>query len=99
VRPILLDQGAARFLRTKLSSVTKLGGYWRWLGHRLRLSQPGRVLFTVVLLVGVAGSAVAWAQGEREGGAPLVMIALFLVGVVILDAIGRGIVAVVRRLI
>jgi len=73
--------------------------YWRWLGRRLRLSQPGRALFTLVLLVGVAGSAVAWAQGEREGFAPLVMVTLFLVGVVTLDAIGRGVVAVVRRLI
>jgi hypothetical protein len=73
--------------------------YWRWLGHRLRLSQLGRVLFTVALLVGVAEIAVARAHGEREGGAPLVVLALLLVGVVTLDAVGRGVVAVVRRLI
>jgi hypothetical protein len=54
------------------------------------------VVFTVALLVGVAAIAVARAHGAREGGAPLVMFALLLVGVVTLDAIGRGVVAVVR---
>ena len=63
--------------------------YWRWLGHRLWLSQPGRVVFTVALLVGVTGIAVARAHGDREGGAPLVVFALLLAGVVTLDAIGR----------
>ena len=81
------------------SCVTKLRSYWRWLGHRLRLSQPGRVFFTVALLVGVSGIVVARAHGDREGGAPLVVFALLLVGVVTLDAVGRGVVAVVRRLI
>ena len=76
-----------------------LGSYWRWLGHRLRLSQPGRVVFTVALLVGVAGIAVARAHGDREGGAPLVMLALLLVGVVTLDAVGRGAVAVFRLIL
>jgi hypothetical protein len=57
------------------------------------------VFFTVALLVGVAVIAVARVHGDREGGAPLVMFALLLVGVVTLDAIGRGVVAVVRRLI
>jgi len=78
--------------------VTRLGSYWRWLGHRLRLSQPGRVLFTGALLVGAAAIVVARVQGAREGGAPLVVLALLLVGVVTLDAVGRGDVAVVRRL-
>ena len=79
--------------------MTRVRSYWRWLGHRLRLSQPGRVLFTVALLVGVAGIAVAQAHGAREGGAPLVVFALLLSGVVTLDAIGRGVAAGVRRLI
>jgi hypothetical protein len=57
------------------------------------------VFFTVALLIGVAGIAAARAHGDREGGAPLVVFALLLVGVVTLDAIGRGVVAVVRRLI
>jgi cation transporter-like permease len=57
------------------------------------------VFFTIALLVGVAAMAVARAHGDREGGAPLVVLALLLVGVVTLDAIGRGLVAVVRRLI
>jgi hypothetical protein len=56
------------------------------------------VFFTVALLVGVAAMAVARAHGDREGGAPFVMLALLLVGVVTLDAVGRGVVAVVRRL-
>jgi hypothetical protein len=56
------------------------------------------VFFTVALLVGIAGIAVARAHGEREGGAPLVVFALLLIGVVTLDAIGRGVVSVVRRL-
>ena len=76
----------------------KLRSYWRCLGHRLRLSQPGRVSFTVVLLVGVVGIAVARAHGDREGGAPLVVLALLLVGVITVDAVGRRVVAVIRRL-
>jgi hypothetical protein len=77
--------------------VAGLRTYWRWLGHRLRLSQPGRVLFTVALLVGVAEIVVARAHGDREGGAPLVVFALLLAGVITVDAVGRGVVAVVRR--
>jgi hypothetical protein len=57
------------------------------------------VFFTVALLAGVAGIAVARAHGDREGGAPLVVFALLLIGVVTLDAIGRGVIAVVRRLV
>jgi hypothetical protein len=57
------------------------------------------VLFTGALLVGVAAIVVARAHGDREGGAPLVVLALLLSGVVTLDAVGRGVVAVVRRLI
>jgi cation transporter-like permease len=57
------------------------------------------VLFTLALLVGLVAMAVARAHGAREGGAPLVVLALLLAGVVTLDAVGRGIVAVVRRLI
>jgi hypothetical protein len=79
--------------------VTRLGSYWGWLGHRIRLSQPGRVFFTVALLVGVAEIVVARAHGDREGGAPLVVLALLSVGVVALDAVGRGVVALVRRLV
>lgn len=78
--------------------MTRFRSYWRWLGHRLRLSQPGRVLFTVALLVSVVEMAVARAHGDREGGAPLVVLALLLAGVVTLDAVGRGVVALVRRL-
>ena len=57
------------------------------------------MLFTVAVLVGVAAMVVARAHGDREGGAPLVVLALLLTGVVMLDAVGRGVVAVVRRLI
>jgi hypothetical protein len=39
------------------------------------------------------------AQGDREGGAPVVVLTLVLAGVVVLDAVGRGVVAVARRLI
>jgi len=83
---------------TYTSCVTRLRSYWRWLGHRLWLSQLGRVLFTVALLGGVAAMTVARAHGDREGGAPLVMLTLLLLAVVTLDAIGRGVVAAVRRL-
>jgi hypothetical protein len=41
---------------------------------------------------------VARAHGDREGGAPLVVLALLLAGVITLDAVGRGVVALVRRL-
>jgi hypothetical protein len=57
------------------------------------------VLFTGALLVGGAAIVNARVHGDREGGAPLVMIALLLFAVVALDAAGRGVVAVVRRLI
>jgi hypothetical protein len=57
------------------------------------------VVFTVALLLGVAGILVARAHGDREGGAPLVVFAFLLIGVLTLDAVGRGVVAVVRRLI
>jgi hypothetical protein len=56
------------------------------------------VFFTLALLVGVAEMVVARAHGDREGGAPLVVLALLLVGVVALDTVGRGVVALVRRL-
>ena len=55
------------------------------------------MLFTVALLLGVVAMALARAHGAREGGAPLVVLALLLAGVVTLDAVGRGVVAVVRR--
>lgn len=77
--------------------MTRLRSYWSWLGRRLWLSPPGRVLFTGALLVGVVGIAISRAQGDREGGAPLVMITLLLAAVVALDAIGRGVVAIARR--
>lgn len=57
------------------------------------------MFLTVALLVGVAEMVIARAHGDREGGAPLVVLTLLLVGVVTLDAVGRGVVAVVRRLI
>ena len=73
--------------------------YWRWLGQRLRLSQPGRVVFSVTVLAGCAAVVFARAHGAREGGAPLVVLALVLAAVVALDAVGRGVFALVRRLI
>jgi hypothetical protein len=54
------------------------------------------VVFTAALLIGVTGIVVARAHGDREGGAPLVVLALLLLGVVTLDAVGRGVVAVFR---
>jgi hypothetical protein len=65
-------------------------------------SQPtdarSRVFFTGALLVGGAEIVIGRVHGDREGGAPLVVLALLLVCVVTLDAVGRGVVAVVRRL-
>jgi uncharacterized protein (DUF58 family) len=57
------------------------------------------VLFTGALLLGIVAIVLARAHGEREGGAPLVVFALLLAGVVTLDAVGRGVLAVARRLI
>jgi hypothetical protein len=79
--------------------VARVRAYWTWLGHRLRLSQPGRVVFTAAVLVSIGAIVNARAHGDREGGAPLVVLALVLAGVVTLDAVGRGVVAVVRRLV
>ena len=79
--------------------MARLRSYWRWLGLRLWLSQPGRVVFTGALLVGGVAMVLARVHGDREGGAPLVVLALLLAGVVALDAVGRGIVAVARHLV
>jgi hypothetical protein len=79
--------------------VAGLRGYWRWLGQWLRLSHAGRVVFTATLLAGGAGMVFGRAHGDPEGGAPLVVLALVVAGVVALDAVGRGVVAAVRRLI
>jgi len=79
--------------------VALLRRYWRWLGHWLRLSQPGRALFTVAVLFGVAEIMFVRAQGDKEGGAPAVVLTLVLAGVVALDAAGRGVIAAARRLI
>ncbi len=76
-----------------------LRGYWTWLGQRLRLSQAGRVVFTVAFLVCVTGFVDARAHGDGEGGAPLVVLAMVLTGVVVLDAVARGFVAGLRRVI
>jgi hypothetical protein len=87
------------FLLTYTSRMAGVRSSWRWLGYRLRLSNPGRVVFAVALLVGITAFVNARVNGHREGGAPLVALALVLVGVVTLDAVGRGVVAVVRSLI
>ena len=78
--------------------MARVRSYWRWLGYRLRLSQPGRVVFAVALLVCITAFVDARVNGDGEGGAPLVVLALVLVGVVTLDAVGRGVIAVIRRL-
>jgi hypothetical protein len=75
--------------------------YRRWLGEDLRLTRGGRILFTVVLLLGVAG-AVADAvsddqHGDQAGGVLFVLVALILGVVVSLDAAFRGLRAVARR--
>jgi hypothetical protein len=57
------------------------------------------VLFTGALLVGGVEMVVARAHGDREGGAPFVVLALLLLCVTTVDAIGRRVVAVVRRLV
>lgn len=77
--------------------MTLLRRYWRWLGRWFRLSQPGRALFTAAFLFGVAEIIFVRSQGDREGGAPGVVLALVLASVVALDAVGRGVVAVARR--
>jgi len=82
-----------------MTRVVALRRYWSWLGRRLRLSQPGRAVFTVALLVGGAAVLFAWANGAREGGAPFVVLAMLAAGVIALDAVARGGVSVGRRLI
>jgi hypothetical protein len=78
--------------------VALLRRYWRWLGRWLRLSRPGRALFTAAFVLGIAEIVVVRAGGDREGGAPGVVLALVLAGVVALDAVVRGLVALARRL-
>jgi hypothetical protein len=60
-------------------------------------SQPGRALFTAAFLLGLAEIIFVRAQDDREGGAPGVVLLLVLTGVVALDTVGRGVVAVARR--
>jgi hypothetical protein len=55
------------------------------------------VLFTAAILLSVAGVVDARIHGDREGGAPLVVLLMVLLGVVTLDAAGRGVVAMWRR--
>jgi K+ transporter len=57
------------------------------------------VFFTAALLVSGAAIVFGRAHGDREGGAPLVVLALVLAAVIALDAVGRGVFALVRRLI
>jgi hypothetical protein len=76
-----------------------VGRYWTWLGQRLRLSRPGRVAFTVTVLAGVAAVVFARAHGAREGGAPVVVLAMAVAVVIALDAAAKGGVAIARRLI
>lgn len=57
------------------------------------------MILTVALLASVTEMVVARAHGDREGGAPLVVLSLVLAAVVALDAVGRGVVVVARRLI
>jgi hypothetical protein len=54
-------------------------------------------LFTAAILVGIAGIVDARAHGAREGGAPLVVFGLLLLGVVTLDAAGRRVATLARR--
>jgi hypothetical protein len=79
--------------------VAGLRSYWRWLGRRLRLSRPGRVVFTAALIAVGVEILIAQFHGDREGGAPLVVLAVVAGGVVALDAVARGVVALVRRLV
>jgi hypothetical protein len=57
------------------------------------------VVFTVAVLAGCAAIVFARADGAREGGAPLVVLAIVLAAVIALDAVAQGGIAVVRRLL
>lgn len=80
-------------------SVAPLRSAWRWLGRRPRLSPAGRVAVIAVLLAGGVAALVARAHGDREGGAPLVVLVLGLAAVVALDLAGQRLVRLgLRRL-
>jgi hypothetical protein len=57
------------------------------------------VVFTVTVLAGCAAIVFARAHGAREGGAPVVVLAIVVAIVIALDAVARGGVTVVRRVI
>jgi hypothetical protein len=57
------------------------------------------VVFTVAVLAMGAEIVFARAYGAREGGAPLVVLAMVVTVVIVLDAVARGGVAAIRRLI
>jgi hypothetical protein len=75
--------------------------YWRWLREDLRLTRGGRLVFTAVLLVGIAGlvaDVVSDDQhGDQLGGVLFVFIGLVLGAVVGADAAFRRLREVARR--
>ena len=73
-------------------------GYWRWLREGLWLTRGGRIVFTVVLVLGLVGTVGDTVSGEPEiAGALGVLVGLTLGAVVGLDAAFRGLRAVAWR--
>jgi hypothetical protein len=77
--------------------------YWRWLGDKLKLTLGGRIVFTFVAFVlGGLGAVAVIANGvagivhhgDREGGAPLVVLGIWigalLLAVIAADAVFRA---------
>jgi hypothetical protein len=69
-----------------------VSGYWHWLRDALKLTLGGRIAFTFVAFVlgGLGAAAVianavtGGAHGDKEGGAPLVVLGIAIGGMLLL---------------
>ena len=75
--------------------------YWRWLGEKLGLTLGGRIAFTVLAVIGLAGvvgdAVFSGKSGDQAGGVLLVFVGLALAIVVGLDAAYRELRGIARR--
>jgi hypothetical protein len=82
--------------------LTVLENYWRSLRETLGLTLGGRIAFTTLAVVGLAGvvgdAVFGGTHGDQAGGALFVFVGLVLAIVVGLDAAYRRLAGIARRL-
>jgi uncharacterized membrane protein len=79
-----------------------LKSYWRWLHETLGLTRGGRIAFTTLAVVGLAGvfgdAVFTGEHGDQAGGVLLVFVGLVLAIVVGIDAAYRQLRGIAQRL-